>query len=213
LVYDNYLTPELMVSPVETNPTIELCTTYAYTDPPKAVNPKKARWDPAFSANFTVTGKGNASYAHAMPFGGRLSGPWNNSFNSKDAVVSNRGPEIKSVEYNQENTRATMTLASPKSRTLHFFNAGFDARKEGDPVLWRGNIAYNDNHVDFVASKYGEGQVVTEADVGSFRFAEERKRPDLMFFNEDTNPKDDNQFLGIFTSAGKARSDWKTIWD
>jgi hypothetical protein len=213
LVYQNFLTPELLVSPVETNKQIEVYGKYSYTEPAKAVNPRKALWDPSFSGDFTGTAKSHASYAHAMPWKGRLDGPWSNSFDSSQAVVCNRGPEIKDVAYNEQNTEATMLLANSKSRTLHFFDASEEPRKDDDPVLWRGNIVFNDNSLHFRTSKYGDGQTVTEKDVGMFRFSEERKRPDLAFYNEDPNPKEDNQFLGIFLTSGKARSDWKSIWD
>lgn len=213
LVFQGFFAPEWLISQVETNDKIGAHTQYAYSEPAKAINPKKALWDPSFSADFTGAGKGHASYAHAMPWMGRLETQWKSQFQSTHAVVSNRGPEIKNVIYNEENTQATMTLANPNSLTLHFFDAAEDPRKEGDPVLWRGHVAFGDNAVRFISSKYGQGQVVTEKDVGLFRFSEERKRPDLAFYNEDPNPKEDNQFLGIFVTAGKARSDWKSIWD
>lgn len=214
LVYQGLLPIEMLVSPLETNKKIQAYGGFVSVAPPTAVNPKKALWDPAFNADFTLEGKnGGASYAHAMPFKGRLGGIWANSFDSSHAVVSTRGPEISNVVYDEENKTATMTLAKLDSRTLHFFDAANEERKEGEPVLWRGNIAYNDNHVDLLASKYGNAQVVTAKDVTTYRFSEGRLRPDILFYDEDPNPQADNQFLGIFVSSGKLRADWKSIWD
>jgi len=213
LVFQGFIPETILVSPVESNGMIEAHGKYSFAQPAKAVNPKKALWDPSFSADFSGTAKSHASYAHAMPWKGRLEHHWSDSFDSSRAILSNRGPEIKAVTYNEENTQATMALANANSRTLRFFDASEEPRKDGDPVLWRGHVAFGDNAVHFISSKYGDGQVVTDKDVGTFRFSEERKRPDLAFYNEDPNPKEDNQFLGIFVTSGKARSDWKSIWD
>jgi hypothetical protein len=72
----------------------------------------------------------------------------------------------------------------------------------GSRTKWEGNIGYNDNHVNFE----------TTLDAGAtYTGAGGKKRPDLLFLDEPDFP--DNNFLGIFTTAGPERKDFTSIWD
>jgi competence protein ComGC len=56
LIYGNFFGPEICISPAEANGNIVHDNDYWYTEPKTVVNPKLAVWDPAFAADFTVTG-------------------------------------------------------------------------------------------------------------------------------------------------------------
>src|SRR5690606_32187581 len=71
LVYQGAISTELLVSPAESNPTIKRFNDYEFVDPKAAVNPAKALWDPALSADFSEGKTGHISYAHLQPTGGR----------------------------------------------------------------------------------------------------------------------------------------------
>lgn len=71
LIYNGFLPVDLMVSPAEANERISPFTNSQFSNPPKAVDPVKALWDPAFSVDFTK-GQGGTSYAHTMPTANRL---------------------------------------------------------------------------------------------------------------------------------------------
>lgn len=212
LVFNGFIGCDILVSPLENNKNIAGKTDYEFSSPKSAVNASRALWDPSLSADFTGGHTGNISYAHAMPFGERLTTAWSNSFQSDVAAFSNRGPQIKSVSYSEDNAQATLELALPTSNTLKFFDES-NPRTAGEAIAWRGNVAYQDNHIDFVESKLGDKQTVKDSKVGKFKFAEERTRPDVMFYDEPDDKANKNAMLGIFTKAGAKREDWTSIWD
>lgn len=203
MVFNGFFSPELLVSPVETDGRINVLQTYTYSNPKTAIVPEKALWDPALSADFTRREGGNISYAHLQPAKGRLD-RWSNTFQADQAVLSNRGPEISDVAYNDENTTATMLYKNPKTVTMKFF---------GEHETWHGNVAYNDNHIEYLVSKIGDGATASDKDLGKFKFSEDRTKPDIMFFDEPDDAKMVNTYLGIFTKAGEGRGEWKAIWD
>lgn len=94
LIYGNFFGPEICVSVAEISPAIRVDDDYDHTAA-TAVNPKLALWDPKFAADFT-TGISNLSYAHMPPVGRRREF-WTNSFDSRRAVLGNRGPRIASA--------------------------------------------------------------------------------------------------------------------
>lgn len=203
MVYAGFFSPELLVSPVENNPRVGVMGTYEFSAPKAAVNAEKALWDPALSADFTRREGGHVSYAHLQPFGGRLE-RWSSTYQVDQPIVSNRGPEIGEVAYGEDNDKVTMLLKSPRSLTMKAY---------GPSETWRGNVAYADNHVDFVTSKIGDGATGTNKDLGKYKFAGDRTRPDILFLDESEDPKTLNNYLGIFTKASEARGEWKGIWD
>lgn len=193
LIYNNYFSPELCVSPAEVNPAIRVDENYAFCEPPTAVNPKKALWDPAFSADFTGGKTGNFSYGHMVPANERLEKTWKNTFDASQAVLGNRGPLIVGMG----GSGATRDYKAAKKSNTFLIHGG---RK-----TWEGNIAYNDNHVGFETSVAPE--LTTYKDTAG---AEQR---DCLFLDEADDPSRINNFLGIFNTAGATKAEYGAIWD
>lgn len=213
LVYHGFLKScDPLVSPLENNTSIVAKQDYALTNPKAAVKPERALWDPSLSADFIAGTKGNISYAHAMPFGGRFSSVWMVTFDMNFAVLSNRGPQIKSVAYSEDNKRATLELALPTSNTLKLLDAS-KPRKVGEAIAWRGHMVSQDDSVHFIESKIGDKQVLTARDVRTYKAADGTTRPDTTFYDEPDDAASKNTMLGVFTKAGAKREDWTAIWD
>lgn len=193
LIYNNFISPEICLSPAETNPAIRVHDTYAFSEPPTAVNPKKALWDPALNADFTGGKTGNISYAHMLPANERLEKRWRNTWDATQAVVGNRGPEVKGFDVRDGKRVYTM----PKKSNTFLIHGG--------ATTWEGNIAYNDNHVSFETSIAPE--MTTYKDGGGV------EQPDCLFLDEADDASKINNFLGIFTTAGATKAEYAAIWD
>jgi type II secretory pathway pseudopilin PulG len=193
MIYAGFFSPELAVSPSESNRNISGFGNYQYSEPKSAVDPKKALWDPSFSADFTV-GTSHTSYAHLLPTGERRA-KWSNTFRANEAVVGNRGPEISDVTYAADGA-PTAHRAKPASNTdlIH-----------GPKSSWEGNICYNDNHVSFELNVAPPGVVWMDESKKSFG--------DVLFHAEAKDPQKSDAFLGVFVKAGKTPADFKAIWD
>jgi prepilin-type N-terminal cleavage/methylation domain-containing protein len=150
LIFNQFLPPEMCVSPSEINPFIRADTAYEYNQPSRAANPVGARWDPGFTGvpgEIAVSGiptagrraggsTGGVSYAHIPPFGPRGS-TWKSTFDSRQAVLANRGPA-----YTGE-PGAWQLIPGPAGQTslrLKIF---------GSQNAWEGNVGYNDGRVAF----------------------------------------------------------------
>jgi prepilin-type N-terminal cleavage/methylation domain-containing protein len=212
LVFAGSVKPEVLISPLETNPRIEEKKGYAFKDPPAALAPEKALWDPTFGADFTDPAKkGNVSYAHLMPFGERQF-RWTNSFLSSDIQIASRGPEIAEVTYDEKGEEATARLVNPASNTLKFFSA---PSKDGALAVpaWAGHLAFADNHVEFREEGVKNGAMVLGKNWPAFTVSEQRLRRDVWSYDEPEDGKGTNTYLGVFTRAGGQKGDWKAIWD
>ncbi|MBY0308894.1 MAG: hypothetical protein K2Q09_09150 [Phycisphaerales bacterium] len=222
LIFNSSISPEIAVSPVETNAKIREHKTYDNGAPKAAVRPNNALWDPAFSADFTSEKGGNFSYAHLEPSGAAIGADagranrWSNTFNAEEAVLCNRGPEMTSVAYadlprgmkqKHEPDPAKPTYGNPASNTFSFYK-GLQQRPG---TWWSGNVAYNDNHVDFIGDYLSPGQPVVSG--ARYLNSKESWMPDMAFFDEPDDPKGVNNFLGVFTKAGEKPSEFKAIWD
>lgn len=194
LVYQGFAPVEMFVSPAEVNPNIRVMETYEFDHPKAAVDPAKALWDSAFSADFTSPRGGNLSYAHVIPAEPKPFA-WANTFTATAVVLGNRGPEVRSVTKNPDGT-VTPVYANPRSNTFRF---------HGSPTKWEGMIGYNDNHVNYELSVSPEGLTYNTADG--------RAWPDHPFFDEPDDKDGTNAFLGIFITAGPTRRDFTAIWD
>jgi hypothetical protein len=193
LIYNGFFGPELCVSPAESNPSIKQMTAYAYDKPASAASPAKALWDPAFNADFTGGKTGHFSYAHIGPFGPRLE-DYTNSFSATTPCVGNRGPAVSDVTYKSPTTAAPSFDAHSNTLSIH-----------GARTTWEGNIAYNDNHVNFETRMDPEG--VTYKDAGDATFA------DCLFFDEPQDKAGRNAYLSIWAKAGPTPADFRSIWD
>jgi prepilin-type N-terminal cleavage/methylation domain-containing protein len=194
LIYNGFFGPELCVSPAEANGSIKQMTTYAYSNPATAVNPAKALWDPAFSADFTGGRTGNFSYAHQAPTGLRL-GDWANTFSATTVAVGNRGPAVSGVTYGRDPLGAQPAFDA-KSNTLMI---------HGARSTWEGNIAYADNHVNFETRM--DPVSMTYVDSAGAKWA------DCLFFDEPADVNGRNAFMSIWTKAGATPADFGSIWD
>jgi hypothetical protein len=191
MIFNGFFGPELCVSPAETNKKIKVFEAYAYSSPAAAKDPKMALWDPAFSADFTGEGGGAFSYAHLMPSPTRR-GEWANSFNALFPAVGNRGPRVDALRVVEGKVRPVLPEASNTYR-IH-----------GGPTTWEGNIAFNDNHTEFMTATAGE---LTYLD------REKVKKADHFFFDENDDPADSNAVLGVYIRSGVSTDFFQGIWD
>jgi type II secretory pathway pseudopilin PulG len=203
LIYQNFFTPELCVSPSETNPNIRIDNAFAFTAPPTAANPAKALWDPGFNADFSTANPARMagfSYAHQMPFGPRRDKKWNNSFSSNDAIVANRGPLVTNV-----------TKGKEESVDMAFNKDSLTLLIHGGRKTWEGNVAYNDNSIQFETSMAPETKFWSEkpeADTSKTLFPKWR---DCLFFDEKDDPNTANNFLVNVKKVGENGPE--VIWD
>jgi prepilin-type N-terminal cleavage/methylation domain-containing protein len=221
LLFNGYFPPDLLISPAESNGSIRAWEGYQFSNPQSAAASDKslALWDPAFRAATSATGlpsgstgdvvpptepapavngtRGGASYAHNLPFAGRLL-RWSNTFNATEAVVANRGPvyEVGTGSGATQTWKLGTTTAAlgTQSNTLLI---------HGSRTTWEGNVGYNDNHVDFVTKPDPDGTTFTFTGLP----VGQRTQTDNVFVNEndstrviDTNLNNNtNAYLGIFT--------------
>ncbi len=139
LVYNGFVSTELLVSPAELSGLVEVDADYENSEPQAAADPDRALWDPGFAGASNGTSVSNNSYAHNPPFGRRRA-YWKDSFNSQEAVFGNRGPEYMGNTFPQGG-RWQLTPAGQNSITLQI---------HGGRNTWEGQIGFNDGRVQFV---------------------------------------------------------------
>jgi hypothetical protein len=187
LLYHGFFSPELCVSPAEANPRIRLDDDFSLAAPKIAgKDPAKALWDPAFSADFTSKQGGNVSYAHTPPADKRLA-QWALTFSETEPVIGNRGPQIKKVDG---------PVAVPVNKQSYTYLI------HGGRTTWEGNIAYNDNHVDFETTMFPNTIQIKD-----------RPWQDCLFFDEPEDKEGTNAFLGIITKGAATLREVTFIWD
>ena len=87
LIVQNYMNPELLVSPVERNDRVKIDEDYDWNQ----YNPSQdLYWDPNFVADLKK--ESNTSYAHLPMFGKRAQREWRDSLRAAFVVLGNRGP-------------------------------------------------------------------------------------------------------------------------
>ncbi|MDX2115221.1 MAG: DUF4339 domain-containing protein [Planctomycetota bacterium] len=159
LIYNGFFSPELCVSPAESNPAFAIYPNYSYSTPPTAAAADKrlALWDPAFRAlpmeyksdSSADPGQGAFSYAYMPPVGRRLA-KWSNTFRATEAALGNRGPA-----YNAVGSGATLSwiLVPDQGPSADgSTEVGINSNTlliHGGRSTWEGNICYNDNRVVF----------------------------------------------------------------
>jgi len=158
LIFNGFAPTEMFVSPAEVNARVENYTDYEFDQPESADDAGgdslKAQWDPAWhgtptedDSNADFTGQngenedtGNNSYAHALPFGLQKK-KWGNNFNATEAVFGNRGPIYEQSGGGDDFFWDLVEgVGGDESNSLLI---------HGSRVKWEGNVAYNDNHVEF----------------------------------------------------------------
>ncbi len=144
MIFSGLAPPVLFKCPSETNELVQVDETYEYMEPQHAVIPREASWDPGFAGVPQETGTGggsnrrsmysNNSYAHLPPIGARRS-RWQSTYNSNEAVFSDRGPVYGGAPGNWQLVPGPF---GTQSNTL---------RIHGNPKRWMGNVGYNDGRV------------------------------------------------------------------
>lgn len=146
----NMFSPQVLVSPSEVSGNVAVATNYNQN----AYQPSQDRYwdgdtaqgDGSVAATRSVTtnlqAKCSTSYACMvlLPSTERRTKEWQNSGNSRHAVLGNRCGNIIASNGAQS--------VDPTSKTLEI---------HGAPKTWEGNICYNDNHVKFESSFVPEG--------------------------------------------------------
>lgn len=160
MIYNGFFSPELCISPAETNGTLKIYDKYQYSEPAGAVaaDKKTALWDPAFKAfqqeaatiaPSTAQDAGGFSYGMLPPVGARRP-KWTNTFQATEAIIANRGPA-----YNATGSGATLTwtlvpsTAGSSGGNVEIGVASNALLIHGGRTSWEGNVSYNDNHVTF----------------------------------------------------------------
>lgn len=201
LIYQSFFTPELCVSPSETNAAIGIDSAFEYTEAKTAVNPARALWDPGFNADFTAKDPkrlAGFSYAHRLPSGTRRES-WRNALNSNPAMVGNRGPKVTAVV--QKKNPDVVATFNTKSNTLLIL---------GGRESWEGNVVYNDNSIQFETSMAPETKSWDEKPKSDTSRKVYRTWRDVLFFDEPEDPNGINNYLVNVKKAGEGM---ELIWD
>jgi prepilin-type N-terminal cleavage/methylation domain-containing protein len=216
LIYNGFFSPELCVSPAESNGSIKIFGNYAYSTPNNVVNSSQALWDPNFCATpmanevggfNTTLQTGSFSYGLLPPVGNRRP-KWTNTFQATEAIVGNRGPgysgtggtnTVWSLDPNT-NSGGGVTQVGVGSNTLLI---------HGGRTTWEGNIAYNDNHVNFETRPDPEATPFTFSGLAQGF----RSQFDNLFVNEnDSTRNPDLQTLQFNAAPGQNTNNFLRVW-
>lgn len=201
LIFNGFFSPELAVSPAEANGSIKAYDKYRYSEPEGMVGTDKklAMWDPAFKAtpkdtniNPGTDAIGGFSYG-LMPFFGNRRVKWSNTFQSTEAVVGNRGPGYDLGT----GSPAAWSLVPTAPNADGTSRCGIGSNTlliHGGRTTWEGNVAYNDNHVNFETRPDPETLPFTFTTLA----AAQRTQFDNLFVNE----KDTDRTVDPDTLAG-----------
>lgn len=219
LIYSGFFSPELCVSPAEQSGQIRIDEDYALSTPLNAVGgasatQNQALWDPAFKGTpahpdaspngarpttATVgTVPGNNSYA-LMPWFGSRRARWTNTFQSTETVIGNRGPSYSATGTGAAIswTLVTGTTATAWGNT-QIGTGSTTLLIHGGRTSWEGNLAYNDNHVDFATRP--------DPEVNPFTFsslpAGQRSQPDNVFVAENDSTRVAETQTGNIAATG-----------
>jgi prepilin-type N-terminal cleavage/methylation domain-containing protein len=185
MISNGSVTPEIFINPAESSGMVKIWENYNYDTPTGVAiqaQASQAHWDPKFRAtpfDLAVTGdnarlESGSSYAHLPPFGQRRA-KWGNTFVATEPTVGNRGPCFTPLV--QGTTINWQLLATPpeagvRSNTLLI---------HGSRTQWNGNIAFNDNHVEFLTKPDPENITHTFMSLAPGQ----RTHPDNIFINEN----------------------------
>jgi prepilin-type N-terminal cleavage/methylation domain-containing protein len=138
MIAANVVTPEILFSPVETNPIVRQMANYNFRSfDPAGTTP--TFWDPAFLTNIhQVAGASAAavchtSYAHLALIGDRKKLYWTNKAGATRPVLGNRGPHAGAISGDNYRLSYTLLFHDPND-------------------TWEGNVCYGDNHVNLEKS-------------------------------------------------------------
>lgn len=193
LIFNGFFSPELAVSPAETNGDIKSFEKYKYSEPDVAAGTSKklAQWDPGFKGtknDIALGGNndaiGNLSYG-VMPFFGNRRVKWSNTFQSTEAVIGNRGPAYDATGPGTPPSWVLVTATPVAAGTTRCGTGSNTLLIHGGRSTWEGNIAYNDNHVTFETRPDPESLPFTFNSLP----AAQRTQFDNVFANEDDSTR------------------------
>lgn len=130
-IMQNYYDPNILIGPTEANGNVVAMEGYDYSIADITAEPP-IYWDPDFSSDLDE--ECNFSYSSPPLAGQRKTNEWKETFNSKFAMLGNRGVEDGDIV---------------KEALVYDFH--------GSKNQWVGNICYNDNHIDVHDSFYPDG--------------------------------------------------------
>jgi len=198
MIFNGYFSPELCVSPAEANGSIRAYDKYQYSEPAGAAGADKklALWDPAFKAlpgsadnvsigTSDINTPGGFSYAHMAPVGNRRP-KYSNTFAATEAIIGNRGPAYTGAG-GAAGTWALMPAVAtiPASYNVEVGIGSSTLLIHGGRTTWEGNIAYNDNHVNFETRPDPETTPFTFTGL----VAQSRSQFDNLFVNENDSAR------------------------
>ncbi|MGD9690589.1 MAG: type II secretion system protein [Phycisphaerales bacterium] len=191
LIWNGAISPEVCVSPAESNSQIAIDDGYQNANPQGAATPASALWDPRFGGTPSdtgaparrTTGRGSVSYAHAIPFGTPRASRWSNTFNATEAVWGNRGPTYEGATSNDSGPYPPATTGWKLANGTLGTNSN-TLLIHGGRNTWEGNIGYNDGHVNF-ETRPDPTEITYRRDTGSPLTV-----PDNFFVNESDDATD-----------------------
>lgn len=227
LIYNKVITPEVTVSPGESDPRIRVITEAEYdfvrVDNIAAVTNDEAvlsavGWDPAFrgspssdeprapdgpAGSFVPEGVGNNSYAHAgiPPGSERMQKYWTSvAMIATTAVWGNRGPFYADAPVNPRNGVDT-SWDTVLDENPNFAEARGSASMliHGGKTTWEGNIAYNDGHVKFENAASPKELTLTFSD---------QSWPDNLFIDENQQ----DRFTDVLPRFSDRSNAYLRIW-
>jgi prepilin-type N-terminal cleavage/methylation domain-containing protein len=219
LIYNGFFSPELCVSPAESNGNLKVMSGYSYSTPQNSITPAQALWDPNFAAtpNDGTTPQpqsgGNFSYGLMPPVGNRRP-KWTNTFQATEAIVGNRGPGYVANGAGPTLTWVLTTNSTPSATGNTPVGVGSNTLLiHGGRTTWEGNIAYNDNHITFETRPDPETTPFTFNNLP----AGQKSQFDNLFINENdsTRTADSDQCTvptGGAPGAGSNTNNFLRIW-
>jgi prepilin-type N-terminal cleavage/methylation domain-containing protein len=175
-IMQNYFSPELLICPTEPNGNVAVKSNYNF-EAYKPLDPDDQYWDSGFRTLLVPSGVCHSSYAHSPLAAERKQKQWQESLDSKYAIVGNRGVINGSLLPNDYYGSVTLET-------------------HGGKKVWRGNVCYNDNHMELLETFTPEG---------------------LNFFNPNTDlTEPDNIFKNDSASAPTAANgsdSWLVLYD
>lgn len=165
LIFNGNVSPELCISPAESNTgQIQKKDDYQFTPPTASPN---ANWDPTFrgtpadeartfgTVSTTAADPGNQSYA-PLVYVGKRRARWADTFSTTEAVFANRGPTYVNNDFGPTPATGRWALTNDNvgtgSNTLLI---------HGGRTTWEGNVGYNDGHVQFETKPNPDGITFT----------------------------------------------------
>jgi prepilin-type N-terminal cleavage/methylation domain-containing protein len=215
LIYNGFFSPELCVSPAESNGSIKIFGNYSYSSPTNTITSAQALWDPNFNCTsrgderggFNTTSTGNFSYGVMPPVGNRRP-KWSNTFQATEAIIGNRGPSYTGTG----GTNTVWSLDPQTNSSNGSVPVGVGSNTlliHGGRTTWEGNIAYNDNHINFETRPDPESTPFTFNGLA----AGQRSQFDNLFVNENDNSRNpDPQNLNYQQTSGANSNNFLRIW-